>query len=410
MDWQLLIAVGITVFLWRDVCLLSAARSVLSPVYGTVQIAAFLLLGIFAETISRDEAFRLLRDPRLWIPAVVLHLVLWAVLFYGQRRQRDWVRQLAMFPNPIFLFSAGGLVWLILRTGISRDGWVAGLLAAAAWITAVLALAAVKKHFAPSTFPTSVSFAATSNLTAILLVPLEQSGSTGDAMNVNTIHDLLYFLSNLFLLPTLFGTLAAFAYGTYAVGQFLSELTDHRANRKLLRDLFSGPPTEARFREKPWRGHFAGFRNAREKHAEFPAMLDKHVSELEHRLTGRIERLGIMAKVGPMLGLIGTLIPLQPALAGLARGDMQAMGANLQIGFTTTVLGLIAGGTCYAISVFLRHWYQQDLTDIHFLNALWAEPDGSLSDASLQSPPTAAVQPNGDGLAQGREAFRRAQR
>ena len=407
MDWQLLIGAGLTAFLWRDVCLLSAARTVFSPGYCIVQAGVFLILGMLAESISRDDAFRLLRNPQLWIPAVAIHFVLWAVLYFGRGRQMGWTRGLAMLPSPIFVFSAGGVVWLLLQTGTTSDGWMAGVLAATGWIAVVSGLGALKKQFAPSTFETSVSFAATANLTAILLLPLEQSAADGDAMNVNTIHDLLYFLSNLFLLPTLIGTLAAFAYGTYAAGQFLSEFADHRCNRKLLHDLFSGPPTEGRFREKSWRGHFAGFRNAREEYAEFPAMLDKHVSDLEHRLSGRIERLGIMAKVGPMLGLIGTLIPLQPALAGLARGDMQAMGANLQIGFTTTVLGLIAGGTCYAISVFLRHWYQQDLTDIHFLNALWAESDGRVSDASLQSPSGAIVQPNGAGLAEGREALRR---
>jgi biopolymer transport protein ExbB/TolQ len=75
--------------------------------------------------------------------------------------------------------------------------------------------------------------------------------------------------------------------------------------------------------------------------------------------------------VGPMLGLVGTLIPLQPALAGLAKGDMQAMASNLQIGFTTTVLGLLVGGACYAVSVVMRGWYQQDLADMSFLLALW---------------------------------------
>lgn len=409
MDWQILIAVGLSVFLWRDVCLL-AAPAPPRLAHALIHLAAFVTLGLLAETISRDQAFGLLRDLRIATPAAVVHIVLWAALFFGHRRRLPWVSFLALVPSPIFLFSAGAMTWLLLQRTSIAAGLLAGVIAAAAWLATVHALAAAKKRIAATSSTSAFSFAATSNLTAILLIPLDQSAITGDTMNVNTIHDLLYFLSNLFLLPTLIGTLAAFAWCTFLVGQFLSESADHRANRRNLRDLFSGPPTEARFREKPWRGHFAAFRNAREEYAEFPAMLDKHVSDLEHHLTGRIERLGIMAKVGPMLGLIGTLIPLQPALAGLARGDMQAMGANLQIGFTTTVLGLIAGGTCYAISVFLRHWYQQDLTDIHFLNALWAEPDGSPSDASIQPNTAAPYEVNGVGLAASREALRHTER
>lgn len=409
MDWQILISVGLGVFLWRDASLLSTARPP-RLAHAAIHLAAFVTLGLLAETVSRDHAFGLLRDPLIATPAAAIHLVLWAALFFGQRQHRRWVLPLALIPSPIFLFSAGAATWILLQRTAVTNGLIAGAITATGWLAIVHAISAARKRFESTSQATAYSFAATSNLTAILLIPLDQSAITGDTMNVNTIHDLLYFLSNLFLFPTLIGTLAAFAWCTFLVGQFLSESADHRANRGNLRDLFAGPPTEARFREKPWRGHFAAFRNAREQYAEFPAMLDKHVSDLEHRLTGRIERLGIMAKVGPMLGLIGTLIPLQPALAGLARGDMQAMGANLQIGFTTTVLGLIAGGTCYAISVVLRHWYQQDLTDIHFLNALWAEPDGSPSDAPIQPNVAPLFEINGDGLAASREALRRAER
>ncbi|MBL8174485.1 MAG: MotA/TolQ/ExbB proton channel family protein [Bryobacterales bacterium] len=409
MNWQLLIGVGLSVFLWRDVCLLAAPKPPWR-IYAGIQVAVFAGLGWIAETVSREEAFGLLRDVRIAAVAAAAHLVLWGLLFFGQRRKAGWVRMVALAPAPMFLFAAGGLVWSVLqRTGIST-GVAAGLVAAGGWLAAAGLLAVLKKRWTASTPESYTDFAAASNLTAILLIPLEQTAASGDTMNIHTIHDLLYFLSNLFLLPTLLGTLAAFAWCTYVAGQFLSEAADRRANRRQLGELFSGPPSEARFREKAWRGYFAGFRHAREEHAEFPAMLDKHVADLEHRLTGRIERLGIMAKVGPMLGLIGTLIPLQPALAGLARGDVQAMGANLQIGFTTTVLGLIAGGTCYAISVILRHWYQQDLTDIHFLNALWAEREGSASDASIQPNAAGLAAVNGDGLAAGREAIRGAGR
>jgi len=231
---------------------------------------------------------------------------------------------------------------------------------------------------------------------------------------MQSIHDLLYVLSNAFLLPTLLGTLAAFGYGTYVVGQFLSEIADHRANRANLTRLFAGPPTQARFFECSWRGYFARFRRALEEHRDFPAMLEKTVADIEHDMTARVERLGIMSKVGPMLGLIGTLIPLQPALAGLARGDMQAMGANLQIGFTTTVLGLLVGGACYAIGVVLRNWYQQYAADLNFLLALWAPSEASNGQPEQQqpalqpaAPPIDAAHPNGLGVAQGRETHRR---
>jgi biopolymer transport protein ExbB/TolQ len=220
---------------------------------------------------------------------------------------------------------------------------------------------------------------------------------------LQSIHDLLYVLSNAFLLPTLLGTLAAFGYGAHVIGRFLSETADRRVNRASLKRLHGGNPTEQAFHDLPWRTYFARFRDVRLKHAgSFPAMVDKELSDIEHELHARVERLGIMSKVGPMLGLIGTLIPLQPALAGLAHGDMQAMGANLQIGFTTTVLGLLVGGACYAVSTILKNWYAQDLTDLHFLQALWTPADSTEHEKDndeSREPGSALSSRNGAGLA-----------
>lgn len=191
---------------------------------------------------------------------------------------------------------------------------------------------------------------------------------------LDQIQGLLFTISSAFLLPVLTAVLAAFIYATYLVGQFLSEALDHRSNRANLKELYSAKPTVDRFLSFPWKTEMASFQRAVQAHIETPALLDKKVVDLENRMRRRVDRLGIMSRTGPILGLVGTLIPLQPALAGLASGDMQAVGANLLIGFTTTVIGLLVGGACYAISVVMRNWYQQDVTEIHFLMAQWAPP------------------------------------
>jgi biopolymer transport protein ExbB/TolQ len=189
---------------------------------------------------------------------------------------------------------------------------------------------------------------------------------------VQPVHDLLSLIADAFLFPTLLGTLLAFAYGTFILGQFLAEIADRRVNVRSVRTLFAQGPTPDVLRQQAWKGYWARFAAAQDRFAAGSDLMDKLVSDLEHEMTVRVDRLGIISKVGPMLGLIGTLIPLKPALAGLARGDMQAMGANLEIGFTTTVVGLLVGGTAYAISVVYRNWFQQDLTNFHYLLAQWA--------------------------------------
>ena len=47
----------------------------------------------------------------------------------------------------------------------------------------------------------------------------------------------------------------------------------------------------------------------------------------------------VLIKFGPMLGLMGTLIPMGPALVGLATGDIASMAYNMQVAFATTVVG-----------------------------------------------------------------------
>ncbi|HIE31075.1 MAG TPA: MotA/TolQ/ExbB proton channel family protein, partial [Methanosarcinales archaeon] len=62
-----------------------------------------------------------------------------------------------------------------------------------------------------------------------------------------------------------------------------------------------------------------------------------------------------------------TLIPMGPALIGLSAGNIQQLAANLVIAFSTTVLGLLAGGVAYCILLVKKKWYTQDLSDMEYV-------------------------------------------
>ncbi len=184
------------------------------------------------------------------------------------------------------------------------------------------------------------------------------------------IQSLLYWISSAFLLPALLATVALFAYATYLAGGVMAEAFDRRANLDALRRFHAGELTRERFLALEWRLALDSFARAA---ADRPQRLDKTVADIENELRRRAERLSVLARTGPMLGLVGTLIPLQPALAGLAAGDMQSMASNLLIGFTTTVVGLIVGGASYALGVLVRQWGRQDLTEMHYLMDSWGD-------------------------------------
>jgi len=103
------------------------------------------------------------------------------------------------------------------------------------------------------------------------------------------------------------------------------------------------------------------------------ARLTRRLADLETEVALQLGRLAFLARVGPMLGLLGTLIPFGPALAGLSSGDVQELSANLVTAFATTVVGLLCGALAFGISLVRRGWYARDFDDLEHLARLLAE-------------------------------------
>jgi biopolymer transport protein ExbB/TolQ len=82
----------------------------------------------------------------------------------------------------------------------------------------------------------------------------------------------------------------------------------------------------------------------------------------------RIERADVIARIGPMLGLMGTLVSLGPGLAGLGRGELGLLSSALAVAFDTTVLGLLAGIVGYVIGRLRRRWYDQLIAQMEVAN------------------------------------------
>ena len=80
-----------------------------------------------------------------------------------------------------------------------------------------------------------------------------------------------------------------------------------------------------------------------------------------------------LSKMGPMLGLMGTLIPMGPALVGLSTGDISSMAYNMQVAFATTVVGLFAAAIGFITQQVKQRWYLQDMTHLEFLAELLNE-------------------------------------
>jgi biopolymer transport protein ExbB/TolQ len=78
----------------------------------------------------------------------------------------------------------------------------------------------------------------------------------------------------------------------------------------------------------------------------------------------RIERVDIIARIAPMLGLMGTLIPLGPGIAALSRGEFEILARAVSVAFDTTVIGLALGIAGYLIGRLRRRWYDRLLSEL----------------------------------------------
>ena len=99
----------------------------------------------------------------------------------------------------------------------------------------------------------------------------------------------------------------------------------------------------------------------------FSINLEKLLQKCDSFISKRLERTKVMVRLGPMFGLMGTLIPMGPALLALTRGDVDTLANNLIIAFGTTVVGLLVGAVSYIIYTMRRRWYDDDMNDIGYI-------------------------------------------
>ncbi|MBQ7929099.1 MAG: MotA/TolQ/ExbB proton channel family protein [Methanobrevibacter sp.] len=94
------------------------------------------------------------------------------------------------------------------------------------------------------------------------------------------------------------------------------------------------------------------------------ALASELISAHETKLIKKTNKTDILVRVGPILGLLGTLIPLGPGLAALGTGDISTLAQSLTIAFDTTVTGLTVGAVAYIVSKYKKQWYESELIDV----------------------------------------------
>lgn len=102
----------------------------------------------------------------------------------------------------------------------------------------------------------------------------------------------------------------------------------------------------------------------------FDIYLERLLQEAELELIKSLDKIRFAIRVGPALGLMGTLIPMGISLSALAQGDMPKMATSMVTAFTTTVVGLACGVAAYLISMIKEKWVRADMREMECMAEL----------------------------------------
>ena len=195
---------------------------------------------------------------------------------------------------------------------------------------------------------------------------------------MNIISDILYWISTGLLVPDIVLLIVLFVSALLLVGSFYGQYLSIRKTEALLRNELNAltPATVMELADKlPEKSSslvISYIRQVLQAH-ESPAQIQRLLANFEIAADKDLAISKTLTKLGPILGLMGTLIPMGPALAGLASGDIASMAYNMQIAFATTVVGLVAGAVGFLTQQVKQRWYLQDMTNLEFLSELLNE-------------------------------------
>jgi biopolymer transport protein ExbB/TolQ len=200
-------------------------------------------------------------------------------------------------------------------------------------------------------------------------------------VSAHGIEQAIFDVADALLVPVLIAALVALAVTIVEAGRLTTELWSRRGRHlRILEtagaearsaldrgDVTAASATLTAVVRSPRMNETIGALLERRDTPDFDDWSAKALADFDYESLRRLERTRILVRFGPALGLMGTLIPLSPGLAALARGDTVKLSQDLRIAFSVTVLGLLVGAIAYAISLVRDRLYSHDLSDLEYL-------------------------------------------
>ncbi|WGS85087.1 MotA/TolQ/ExbB proton channel family protein [Methylomonas sp. UP202] len=163
----------------------------------------------------------------------------------------------------------------------------------------------------------------------------------------HSLEQILYLLSSSLYLPVILIVTLLAAYSIYAAGRLLQEWLERRKlGSRCLADFKSELIVSM----------------AEQKISKTPIdiVLESLLQSHENRQLIKLDQIRFVIKLGPALGLMGTLIPMGISLAALAQGNIPSMASSMVTAFTATVTGLGCSVVAYLIALVREQWLRAD--------------------------------------------------
>jgi len=207
------------------------------------------------------------------------------------------------------------------------------------------------------------------------------------ALSAHDVDDVIFRVADALQVPVLICALLALAAVLVECGAFAIELIRRRrrrfdrleaAARGARESIATGNRLGAAGALRPvgWSAAMNEVLNVIAHHAGTTGgetRIAKALADFDFGSERRLERTRLLVRAGPALGLMGTLIPLSPALTGLAQGNVARLSENLRVAFSVTVLGLLVGAIAFGLSLVRDRLYGQDLSDLEYVGAVMTE-------------------------------------
>lgn len=187
------------------------------------------------------------------------------------------------------------------------------------------------------------------------------------------ISKALFWVANSLLIPDILILLLLLGRSLILTGSFYNQYMTKRKNDRLLLDKIKelSPATIGELRDSlPGQDNSLFVKYLRDLLAHPPseAYSDFMISNFENEADKDTSLSKILTKMGPILGLVGTLIAMSPALVGLSTGDIGGMAYNMQVVFATTVVGLVVSSVGIITLQFKQRWYARDVNNLDYVS------------------------------------------